>query len=100
MKIRFCGAARQVTGSMHLLELGSGYRVLIDCGLDYDQQREFHHNPDVDFPFNPSGIQAVILTHAHVDHSGNLPTLVKKGFKGKILCTPPTAELTSHLLLD
>lgn len=85
---------------MHLLELNSGYRVLIDCGLDYEQQRDFHYDAQVEFPFEPSGVDLVILTHAHVDHSGNLPTLVKRGFSGKILCTPPTAELTSHLLLD
>lgn len=100
MKITFCGAARQVTGSMHLLELESGYRVLIDCGLDYEQQREFHRGAKVNFPFMPSSIDLMILTHAHIDHSGNIPTLVRQGFEGKILCTPPTAELTGSLLLD
>ncbi len=85
---------------MHLLELESGYRVLIDCGLDYEQKREFHRGAKVNFPFSPSSIDLVVLTHAHVDHSGNLPTLVRQGFEGKILCTPPTAELTSFLLLD
>lgn len=85
---------------MHLLELDNGYRVLIDCGLDYEQQREFHRGAKVQFPFDPSSIDLVILTHAHVDHSGNLPTLVRQGFGGKIICTPPTAELTSFLLLD
>ncbi|MDX5321704.1 MAG: MBL fold metallo-hydrolase, partial [Bacteroidota bacterium] len=100
MKIKFCGAARQVTGSMHLLELDNGYRVLIDCGLDYEQQREFHRGVKVQFPFDPSSIDLVILTHAHVDHSGNIPTLVRQGFGGKILCTPPTAELSGFLLLD
>lgn len=100
MKLKFCGAARQVTGSMHLVELENGYRILIDCGLDYEQQKEFHYNPEVQFPFEPSEIDVVILTHAHVDHSGNIPTLIKQGFGGKILCTPPTAELTGFLLLD
>lgn len=100
MKITFCGAARQVTGSMHLLELESGYRVLIDCGLDYEQQREFHRGAKVNFPFMPSSIDLMILTHAHIDHSGNIPTLVRQGFEGKIICTPPTAELTGSLLLD
>lgn len=100
MKVKFCGAARQVTGSMHLVELESGYKILIDCGLDYDQQKDFHHDAEVEFLFDPKQIDVVILTHAHVDHSGNLPTLVKKGFAGKILCTPPTAELTGFLLLD
>jgi metallo-beta-lactamase family protein len=100
MKIKFCGAARQVTGSMHLVELESGYKVLIDCGLDYEQQRDFHRDPEVLFLFDPKSIDCVILTHSHVDHSGNLPTLVKAGFGGKIICTPPTAELTGFLLLD
>lgn len=100
MKVKFCGAARQVTGSMHLLELKSGYKVLIDCGLDYEQQKEFHYDIDVVFPFDPKTINTVILTHAHVDHSGNIPTLVKQGFAGQVLCTPPTGELTSFLLLD
>lgn len=85
---------------MHLLELESGYRVLIDCGLDYNQQKEFHRGAKVQFPFDPSSIDVVILTHAHVDHSGNIPTLVRQGFGGKIVCTPPTAELTRFLLLD
>lgn len=100
MKIKFCGAARQVTGSMHLLELHDGYKVLIDCGLDYEQQRGFHRGSRVEFSFNPASIDLVILTHAHVDHSGNLPTLVRHGFQGNILCSPPTAEITGDLLVD
>lgn len=83
-----------------MLELENGYRVLIDCGLDYEQQREFHRGAKVNFPFMPSSIDLMILTHAHIDHSGNIPTLVRQGFEGKILCTPPTAELTGSLLLD
>lgn len=100
MQLTFWGAARQVTGSMHLIETLSGYRILIDCGLDYEQQRFFHDNPPNEFPFDPTSIDVVLLTHAHIDHSGNLPNLVRQGFKGHIFCTPPTADLIKHLLLD
>src|ERR1700743_1418312 len=97
MKLTIHGAARQVTGSMHLLEVGQ-YKILIDCGLDYERDRSVQANED--FPFYPAKIDVVILTHAHIDHSGNLPTLVRLGFEGQILCTPPTADLTELLLLD
>lgn len=97
MKLTIHGAARQVTGSMHLLEVNQ-YKILIDCGLDYEKDRNVQANED--FPFNPGEIDVVILTHAHIDHSGNLPTLVRMGFNGQILCTPPTAELTELLLMD
>jgi metallo-beta-lactamase family protein len=97
MELTVWGAAEQVTGSMHLLEI-EGYNILIDCGLDYEKgtyQEENQH-----FPFDPSDIDVVILTHAHIDHSGNLPTLVRLGFEGQILCTPPTADLSELLLMD
>jgi metallo-beta-lactamase family protein len=97
MKLTIHGAARQVTGSMHLLEVDQ-YKILIDCGLDYEKDRSVQSN--INFPFDPEEIDLVILTHAHIDHSGNLPTLVRMGFDGQILCTPPTAELTELLLLD
>jgi metallo-beta-lactamase family protein len=97
MKLTIHGAARQVTGSMHLLEVNR-YKILIDCGLDYEKDRSLQSNEN--FPFNPSDIDVVILTHAHIDHSGNLPTLVRMGFNGQILCTPPTAELAELLLFD
>jgi metallo-beta-lactamase family protein len=100
MKLTFWGAARQVTGSMHLLELNNGYRILVDCGLDYDQMKLFHNNPPADFPFEPASINAVLLTHAHIDHSGNLPNLVRQGFSGHIFCTPATADLINYLLAD
>ncbi|MBI3233710.1 MAG: MBL fold metallo-hydrolase, partial [Bacteroidetes bacterium] len=100
MKISFWGAAKQVTGSMHLIELKSGYKVLLDCGLDYEQQKNFHYNPDGSFPFSPMDIDLLILSHAHIDHSGNIPNLIKRGFSGKIICTEPTSELVGHLLLD
>ncbi len=97
MKLTIHGAARQVTGSMHLLEVGQ-YKILIDCGLDYEKDRSIQSNED--FPFDPAAIDVVVLTHAHIDHSGNLPTLVRLGFNGQILATPPTADLTELLLLD
>jgi metallo-beta-lactamase family protein len=97
MKLTIWGAARQVTGSMHLLETDN-YNILIDCGLDYERDTWLEENEA--FPFSPKDIDLVILTHAHIDHSGNLPTLIRYGFEGQILCTPPTADLTELLLLD
>ncbi|WP_379090407.1 MBL fold metallo-hydrolase [Pedobacter sp. UC225_65] len=97
MKLTIWGAAQQVTGSMHLLQLDN-YSILIDCGLDYEKgtyQEENQH-----FPFDPATIDLVILTHAHIDHSGNLPTLLRMGFEGQILCTSATADLAEILLLD
>lgn len=97
MKLTIWGAAQQVTGSMHLLQTDN-YNILIDCGLDYEKGTYQEENQY--FPFNPATIDVVILTHAHIDHSGNLPTLVRMGFEGQVLCTPPTADLTELLLLD
>src|SRR6202012_4810393 len=97
MKLTIHGAARQVTGSMHLLQVGQ-YKILIDCGLDYERDYSTQNNEN--FPFRPEEIDVVVLTHAHIDHSGNIPTLVRLGFNGQILCTPPTADLTELLLLD
>src|SRR5690606_34123056 len=70
----------------------------IDCGLDYEKTTRQEENEL--FPFRPSDIDVVILTHAHIDHSGNLPTLLRAGFDGQILCTSPTADLAELLLLD
>jgi metallo-beta-lactamase family protein len=97
MKLTIHGAARQVTGSMHLLEADQ-YKILIDCGLDYEKERSIMSNED--FSFDPAEIDVVVLTHAHIDHSGNLPTLIRLGFEGQILCTPPTADLSELLMLD
>jgi metallo-beta-lactamase family protein len=97
MKLTIWGAAQQVTGSMHLLQL-ENYNILIDCGLDYEKETFQEENQY--FPFDPAAIDVVILTHAHIDHSGNLPTLVRMGFNGQILATPPTADLTELLLQD
>lgn len=98
MKLHFLGAARTVTGSMYLLET-NGHKLLIDCGLFQGPRREsFERNRR--FPFDPRKLDAVLLTHAHIDHSGNLPNLVLQGFDGRIYCTPATAELTHIMLLD
>jgi len=97
MNLTIWGAAQQVTGSMHLLQTDN-YRILIDCGLDYEHAANLENNEY--FPFNPEDIDVVILTHAHIDHSGNLPTLIRHGFSGQILCTSPTAALSELLMLD
>src|SRR5579864_8015909 len=96
--VTFWGAAESVTGSMHLVEVG-GERILLDCG-------KFRAGPGrrdsncVSFPFTPAEIDAVVLSHAHVDHCGNLPALVRQGFSGPIYCTPPTRELIALMLGD
>jgi metallo-beta-lactamase family protein len=95
--LRFLGAARNVTGSRHLLEV-DGSRVLVDCGLY--QERQFAYRNWEAFPVVPSSIKAVFLTHAHLDHCGLLPKLAKEGFKGKIFCTDATAEIAKIILLD
>lgn len=102
MKLTFWGAARQVTGSMYLLELEEDYKILIDCGSDMERRwngQEKKRIPYGLFPFEPSQINVVLLTHAHVDHSGNLPNLIREGYEGQILCTSATLPLT-HLLLQ
>lgn len=98
MKLTSWGAAEQVTGSMHMLQLDSGYTILIDCGMDYEKNVSVLDNEQ--FPFLPHEIDLVILTHAHVDHSGNLPTLVRAGYMGQILCTAATRDLSELLLSD
>jgi len=98
MYLTFIGAARTVTGSLHLIEFNR-QKLLLDCGL-YQGHREEAERINRTFPFKPKDIKAVLLSHAHLDHSGNLPSLVKSGFKGPVYCTPATADITSLLLLD
>jgi metallo-beta-lactamase family protein len=98
MKITFWGAAGTVTGSMHLVETG-GKRLLLDCGL-YQGRRKEADLKNRHLPFDASGIDAVVLSHAHIDHSGNLPTLVKNGFAGPIYATPATIDLCNWMLRD
>jgi metallo-beta-lactamase family protein len=99
MKIAFHGAARTVTGSKHLVTLASGKRILLDCGMfqGMAQQSDVLNR---EFGFDSSAVDVMILSHAHVDHCGLIPKLVKEGFQGKIFCTPATEELTKVLLLD
>src|SRR5262245_50545063 len=97
-RVSFLGAARSVTGSMHLLEVGR-HRLLLDCGLhrgprDEARVRNRH------FPFDPTTIDAVVLSHSHIDHCGNLPNLVRQGFGGPIYCTPATRDLIAIMLAD
>jgi len=100
MQLTFLGAARQVTGSMALLTLADGYRLLIDCGLELERKPHERGGLNELFDFNPAQIDVVLLTHAHLDHSGNIPNLYKKGYKGQVLCTAPTAALSEILLYD
>jgi metallo-beta-lactamase family protein len=95
--IHFLGAARNVTGSSYLVEHG-GKRVLVDCGLY--QERKFRERNWASFAVDPASIDAVLLTHAHLDHCGLLPKLVREGFSGPIYCTPATAAITRIVLLD
>src|SRR5262249_37090099 len=87
------------TGSMHLVEVGP-HRLLLDCGLSRSGPREESRLRNRHFPFDPTTIDAVILSHAHVDHCGNLPNLVRQGFQGQIYCTPATRDLISVMLPD
>src|SRR4051794_4385995 len=96
--VTFWGAARTVTGSMHLLE-AAGRRMLLDCGLSQGRRAEARER-NSHFPFAPDSIDAVVLSHAHVDHCGNLPNLVRQGFRGPIYCTPATRDLAAVMLAD
>lgn len=91
------GAAQVVTGSCHLLELDDGTRILIDCGMFQGKEEERNDAP---FGFNPASIDALVLTHAHLDHVGRLPKLFKEGFRGTIYATPATKDLAEVILLD
>lgn len=97
IKLNFFGAAKNVTGSCYFLEV-NGVRLLVDCGLY--QERDLKPRNWADFPVPPSTIDAVLLTHAHLDHCGRLPKLVKEGFKGKIFATAATAEIANIIMLD
>lgn len=99
MKVQFCGAAREVTGSSHLLTLDNGLKILLDCGLyqgSAQKMNEFNRT----WLFKPEEIDIVILSHAHIDHSGKLPFLVKSGFSGPIHCTHATRSISALMLMD
>ncbi|MFZ9877701.1 MAG: MBL fold metallo-hydrolase, partial [Chitinophagaceae bacterium] len=99
MKISFHGAARTVTGSKHLIELPTGKRLLLDCGLFQGLGKETD-KLNRTFGFDPAKVDAMILSHAHIDHAGLIPKLVEEGFRGRIWCTPATRELAMVLLED
>jgi metallo-beta-lactamase family protein len=98
LRLTFYGAAGEVTGSMHLLE-AAGARILLDAGL-FQGRRAETHGRNLDLPADPRRIDAVILSHAHIDHSGRLPLLVARGFHGPIFATPATRDLTAVMLPD
>lgn len=98
MEIHFHGAAHTVTGSQHLLEI-NGRRLLLECGL-YQGRREESYARNLNFVYDPRSVDAVILSHAHIDHSGNLPNFVKKGYEGPIYATYPTVDLGTIMLAD
>lgn len=98
MDIKFIGAIHDVTGSMTLIQTEKG-KILIDCGL-YQGTKEVEKKNWLPLPFNPKDISAIVLTHAHLDHSGYIPRLVKMGFRGSIFCTPPTIKLTRIIMTD
>ena len=104
MRLTFWGAARQVTGSMFLLELEDGYKILVECGYDMDR---FKRGADEEkpatatiFPFDPKELDLVIVTHAHIDHTGQIPNLYRSGYRGQVLSTKATMDLASLLLMD
>jgi metallo-beta-lactamase family protein len=98
MKIHFYGAAQTVTGSAHYLEI-NGKKLLLDCGL-FQGRRAEAYTVNRQFRFSPDQIDAVILSHAHIDHCGNLPNLVKNGYNGSIYATPASADLSEIMLMD
>jgi len=99
MNIKFCGAARTVTGSCHLITLDDGYRILLDCGLYQGREDEFE-GFNREWLFEPSDIDCLVLSHAHIDHSGRIPKLVADGYGGEIICTSATRDLSAVMLID
>ncbi len=98
MQIGFFGAAHTVTGSQHLISV-NGHKILLDCGL-YQGKREESRSRNMKLPFDASKVDVMVLSHGHIDHSGNIPNLVKSGFTGKIVCTGATLDLCNAMLLD
>src|SRR3954462_8279499 len=96
--VTFYGATRTVTGSMHRVD-ACGQALLLDCGL-FQGHRAEGHRRNLHFPFRPRDVDLVLLSHAHIDHCGNLPNLVRQGFTGPIYCTPATRALAAVMLGD
>jgi metallo-beta-lactamase family protein len=96
MKIRFLGAVDGVTGSNHLIQAG-GKNIMLDCGMYQGKDEDLNAE---EFALNPAEIDCLLLSHSHIDHSGRIPLLVKKGFKGEIYCSKPTYDLCQIMLLD
>lgn len=99
MKIKFCGAAQYVTGSAHLITLDDGFKILLDCGLFQGRGKQLWEWNN-EWLFDPNEIDCVVLSHAHIDHCGRLPKLVKDGFKGNVYCTHATRSLCGIMLMD
>lgn len=102
VRLKFFGAAKSVSGSKYLLELDNSkfsYKVLVDCGL-FQGLKDLRVKNWEEFPINPKNIDAVVLTHAHIDHTGYLPRLYKEGYRGKVYCTQATKDLLEIMLLD
>lgn len=98
MRISFFGASREVTGSCYFIESAKG-KILVDCGM-FQGCKLCGAQNFADFPFNPAELDGICITHAHLDHTGRIPKLIKAGFKGKVYCTPPTAKLAMLVLED
>ena len=98
MQITFYGAAQEVTGSLHLIEVNDK-RILLDTGM-FQGHRDDTYERNLNFPFDPKSIDALVLSHAHIDHSGNIPNLVKQGYLGNVWCTPATRNLSVYMLMD
>src|SRR3989339_2130042 len=98
MKIKFCGANKNVTGSKHLLTI-NGKNILLECGM-FQGHRAKEYQYNLILPFDAKKIDLVLLSHAHIDHCGNVPNLVKNGFTGPIHCTFATRDLAFHMLRD
>ena len=98
MHVTFYGATREVTGSMHLLGTDEDY-VLLDCGMFQGRRKEAAEKNRV-MPFDPAMVTNMVLSHAHIDHSGRIPLLSRKGFNGRLFCTRATADACDYLLRD
>jgi metallo-beta-lactamase family protein len=98
INIEFHGAARTTTGSLHLVE-ANGVRILLDCGMEQGRRKDSFEN-NRRFPFDVAALDAVILSHAHIDHCGKLPMLARQGFRGRVICTPATRDFCEILLRD